>query len=187
MPDAFHVATKFYHFMMVPLISVETFLVFEGRERQLGREHTLVGWVFRSSFEGIPLPMSWKSVLVTCLRAASCLCGGIALYEGGMEFLTRLDLGIPLFSLTLVLSLISFIMGNIVFWLTYLFRLASPERARQLAALASSVVPGYETARQSVIRFSCPACGTKLLATRQRAKTRAICTKCSAPVDVPGS
>lgn len=54
-PQVGHVATRFFHLYYVPLIPVGTFLVTDERE---------------DAFSGLPLPWSFKSVLVGWLRTA---------------------------------------------------------------------------------------------------------------------
>ena len=58
--DTLHVATRFFHLMWVPLIPTRTYIVL----RQNGK-----------SFDGIPIPMSGKSILFAWLRAALMIAG----------------------------------------------------------------------------------------------------------------
>jgi len=57
-PQVGHVATRFFHLYYVPLIPVGTFLVTDEREDE---------------FSGLPLPWSFKSILVGWLRTAGFL------------------------------------------------------------------------------------------------------------------
>jgi hypothetical protein len=54
-PQVGHVATRFFHLYYVPLIPVGTFLVTDERE---------------DAFSGLPLPWSFKSIVVGWLRTA---------------------------------------------------------------------------------------------------------------------
>jgi hypothetical protein len=63
-PDMFHVTTQFAHLYYVPLIPTGSLLVLP--EKQLDGEHV-----------AIPIPLSWKSVLVGWLRSA-CIFGAMA-------------------------------------------------------------------------------------------------------------
>jgi len=60
-PNLFYVCTRFFHVYYVPLIPVQSYLVLAGSESGDG------------GFQGIPISMSFKSVLVGWMRAGLIL------------------------------------------------------------------------------------------------------------------
>jgi hypothetical protein len=113
-PKVGHVATRFFHLYYVPLIPVGTYLVTDERE---------------DAFSGLPLPWSFKSILVGWLRTAGIVSFAPALFllfSGlGRGDVPRAGAGV----------LIMFL-AAIVLWLCYRLKsitTASYERAMDLA------------------------------------------------------
>jgi hypothetical protein len=64
-PDMFHVTTQFAHLYYIPLIPTGSYLILPEKRPD-------------GEFVGIPIPISFKSIVVGWLRAA-CVVGAIAL------------------------------------------------------------------------------------------------------------
>jgi hypothetical protein len=111
----FYVATKFGHLWFIPLIPMESWLVFAGSETGNG-------------FRGVPIPMSAKSVLCGWLRAACIIAGPIAILIG----MAGLSHG----GLDAMLTMLGGFAAIGTFFLSYALTRASHDRARELAALA---------------------------------------------------
>jgi hypothetical protein len=63
-PGVCHVATVFFHVLYVPLVPLRSWVVFGGTAKD-------------DSWQGIPIPMSFKSVLLAWLRLPILVAAGI--------------------------------------------------------------------------------------------------------------
>jgi hypothetical protein len=123
-PGVFHVATKFGHIYYLPLVPSQSFLVLERTS---------------SGIRGIPIPFSWKSMLIAWVRVAFgaaaviSLIGLISLLNGRY---TAME--VVLTSLTLVAGV------GVVVWSYLMHRVgrASYERAIELADYADFTEEG---------------------------------------------
>jgi hypothetical protein len=115
-PGLGHVATKFGHLNFVPLIPMESWFV-------VGEQGD--GW------RGKAIPMSAKSVLVAWGRTLVCVGLAISLFMSAMGFLDPMKTG----ALGSALMTVCFAAAT---WFMFTWKRithASPERARELAAL----------------------------------------------------
>ena len=114
-PKVGHVATRFFHLYYVPLIPVGTFLVTDERDDE---------------FSGLPLPWSFKSILVGWLRTAGFVAFGPAVYllitGSHRNDLARVGAGVLII-----------LLAAVVLWFCYRLKsitTASYERAMELAS-----------------------------------------------------
>jgi hypothetical protein len=114
-PKVGHVATRFFHLYYVPLIPVGTFLVTDERDDE---------------FSGLPLPWSFKSIIVGWLRTAAFVAFAPAIFllvtgvnRGDAE---RVGAGLAIM-----------LVAAVVLWFCYRLKSitnASYERAMELAS-----------------------------------------------------
>jgi hypothetical protein len=112
-PQVGHVATRFFHLYYVPLIPVGTFLVTDERDE----------------FAGLPLPWSFKSIVVGWLRTAGFVAFAPAVYSlitgSHRNDLARVGAGVLII-----------LLAAVVLWFCYRLKsitTASYERAMELA------------------------------------------------------
>jgi hypothetical protein len=120
LPGTFYVATRYFHLYYVPLIPLKSFLIVEGTEAGAG-------------FEGLEVPLSFKSVTFGWLRAGLVLAG-IGLPFAGIANTVEALKAVPPRSPVLGAGLFA---AGLLAWLLYgvTRRLshASPRRALVLA------------------------------------------------------
>jgi hypothetical protein len=130
----FYVATRFYHWNLVPLSFSDSFLLFAEKNAD-------------GSQPGIPIPRSYKSVLVAYLRGILGLLVVLPLFITAVELVSNrpppTGFAIPV------------VPAGALLWLSYRFCRASPLRALYLARLA--VVLYEEVAARFVSAQEIPA------------------------------
>ena len=131
----FYVATSFWHLWFIPLIPRESWLLF----------HESAGG---GGMQGVPIALSWKSVLVAWFRALCIVLGGFL----GTTALANFFLVGPSNHLTWeCLCLAGLLFAGFV--LTRHLRGASPERALELAEQAQLAAEQVEELRHRLERF----------------------------------
>ncbi|MBI3469673.1 MAG: hypothetical protein HY000_42285 [Planctomycetes bacterium] len=134
-PEWFYVATSFWHLWFIPLVPRESWLLF----------HESAGG---GGLQGIPIALSWKSVLVAWFRA---LCIVLSVFFG-LTALARFFLVGQVGDLVWeCLFLSGLLLGG--FFLTGRLRGASPERALELAEQAQLPADQVKDLRERLERF----------------------------------
>lgn len=68
-----HVATRFFHVQYIPLLPLNSYIIINHTEAD-------------GQFEGVPIPLSWKSVLATYLRTILLIGSGAFLIRAFLMF-----------------------------------------------------------------------------------------------------
>lgn len=120
-----HVATRFFHIQYIPLVPLQSFIVIN---------HTKAD----GKFEGLPIPMSIKSVLAAYLRTA-LLIGSFAFLCRAFLMLTGEDN-----NATQLLGVLNLMVGAFLafsIWISYQLMKANEEESKKLFQELRSV--GY--------------------------------------------
>src|SRR5262245_38295829 len=117
-PGLFYVVTRFGHLYYVPLIPLQSYLVFEGTESGGG-------------FRGVPLGLSGKSVLVAWSRVALFLAGLVLAVLAVVAGIRTLEAKGGLWTAGLLAGLA--VLSFYLFGQTYRLVRAHPARALRLA------------------------------------------------------
>jgi hypothetical protein len=119
-PGLCYVRTQFGHFLWIPIIPLQTFVILHGSEGD-------------GEFQGKPISMSFKSVLFGWLRTGAIFAGliGIVLLAlGAIGYLNEQEmeaLGSTIFGVVMVAGAV------LVYWMCGHFSRASRQRGYQLA------------------------------------------------------
>jgi hypothetical protein len=132
-PGLCYVATQFVHINFVPVWPIKSYVILDGTEQH-------------GAFQGMAIPMSWKSIFLGWLRAGLICAAGLALI-------------VALFAATVNKSLVAAVavaavpVFGLVYWLTHRARRPSEQRAVQLGehlSLAPEVVAKYYVAGDGI-------------------------------------
>ena len=133
-PGMFYVATSFWHLWFFPLIPCESWLLFEDS-------------VGRSGLQGVPIALSWKSVLFAWFRAICTVFGVIFSIAALGGFLLFQPPGTKTWR---SLFLAGLMIGGL--FLTRGLRRASPTRTLELGELAQLTPEEIKDFRQRLDR-----------------------------------
>jgi len=139
LPGAFYIATLFHHFWFMPLLPIESFVVFEGTE-------------YRGQFQGVPIPLDWRSVLMAYGRGVLVVSGVVVAFRGTILLLSHYfdQTGAAPLGAAIPWTLVS-ILCFVVYGLSRrVLRTASEERARDIARMAGLDESKMEEALQAV-------------------------------------
>lgn len=133
-PGVFHVATMFCFLNGLPLCPIQTYVVFHTNRR---RETENDG---RRLFDGVVIPMSWKSVALTYVRAVAWVAAFVAFLWGVGSVFASPDLSIYTRCLAVAIFILLFRLAYFLEWHGSL-RDASYERASEIASTMDSGGP----------------------------------------------
>src|SRR5262245_48789843 len=90
-PGLCYVATLFFHIFFFPLVPFGTYIVVDGTVQRTESKAVLLGWTTKHGFQGLQIPMNWKSVFFGWMRglfvflALNALMGVIAFTQNVVE------------------------------------------------------------------------------------------------------